>query len=72
MFGKRGNNPFCHHRALDLLRQGRCERLTCVARAAGEPFDHGLFEVIEEDWPARELERAKAVAAGTEEWLLEE
>jgi len=28
--------------------------------------------VIEEDWPARELERAKAVAAGTEEWLLEE
>src|SRR5262249_32180312 len=22
LFGKRGNNPFCHHRALDLLRRG--------------------------------------------------
>jgi len=26
LFGRRGNNPFCHHRALDLLRSGRRER----------------------------------------------
>ena len=71
LLGKRGNNPFCHHRALDLLRRGRRERIARVAEAAGEPFDHGLFEVIEEDWSARELTRARAVAAGIEEWLLD-
>jgi radical SAM protein with 4Fe4S-binding SPASM domain len=71
LFGKRGNNPFCHHRTLDLLRRGRRERMVRVEAAQGAPFDHGRFEVIEEDWPAAELERARAVAAGTEEWLLD-
>jgi radical SAM protein with 4Fe4S-binding SPASM domain len=71
LFGKRGNNPFCHHRALDLLRRGKRERMIRVEAAQGAPFDHGRFEVIEENWPAAELERARAVAAGTEEWLLD-
>jgi radical SAM protein with 4Fe4S-binding SPASM domain len=71
LFGRRGNNPFCHHRSLDLLRRGRRERLLQMVPACGEPFDHGRFEIIEEDWPARELERARAVAAGTETWLLD-
>jgi radical SAM protein with 4Fe4S-binding SPASM domain len=69
LLGRRGNNPFCHHRALDLLRRGRRERVALVDAGSGEPFEHGLFEVIEEDWPASELERARAVAAGSEEWL---
>jgi radical SAM protein with 4Fe4S-binding SPASM domain len=72
LFGRRGNNPLCHHRALELLRRGRRERLVLVEKASGAPFDHGRFEVIEEDWPPTELERARAVAAGTELWLLEE
>jgi radical SAM protein with 4Fe4S-binding SPASM domain len=69
LFGKRGNNPFCHHRALDLLGHGRRERLVQVAAPSGLPFDHGLFEIVEEPWPAEELERARAVAEGREHWL---
>jgi radical SAM protein with 4Fe4S-binding SPASM domain len=70
LFGRRGNNPLCHHRALELLRRGRRERLERVAAPSGEPFDHGRFEVVEEPWPAAELERALAVADGRERWLL--
>jgi len=54
-FGKRGNNPYCHHRALVRDREGTRERLVLETRAAGEPFDHGVFRVIEERadaaWP---------------------
>jgi radical SAM protein with 4Fe4S-binding SPASM domain len=71
LFGRRGNNPFCHHRALDLLRRGRRERVVKVADAPNLPFEHGLFELVEEDWPADEIDRARAVAAGTEPWLTE-
>jgi radical SAM protein with 4Fe4S-binding SPASM domain len=72
LFGRRGNNPFCHHRALDLLARGRRERLVRVAEASGAPFDHARFEIVEEDWPATSLERARAVAEGTEPWLIDE
>jgi radical SAM protein with 4Fe4S-binding SPASM domain len=51
LFGRRGNNPFCHHRALELAREGRRERLVRVRAPEGAPFDHGRFEIIEEDWP---------------------
>jgi radical SAM protein with 4Fe4S-binding SPASM domain len=71
LFGKRGNNPFCHHRALELLHRGARERLALVEAAAGSPFDHGRFEVREEQWPADELVRARAVAGGTADWLLD-
>jgi radical SAM protein with 4Fe4S-binding SPASM domain len=47
-FGKRGNNPYCHHRALEQQARGRRERLVQVAPAPGAPFDHGLFELVEE------------------------
>lgn len=47
-FGKRGNNPYCHHRALEHAKQGLRERLVPVAPAPGDPFDHGLFTVITE------------------------
>ncbi|MEB3298790.1 MAG: radical SAM protein [Candidatus Sericytochromatia bacterium] len=46
--GRRGNNPYCHHRALELARRGRRERLVRKVRAPGQPFDHGIFEIIEE------------------------
>jgi radical SAM protein with 4Fe4S-binding SPASM domain len=71
LFGKRGNNPFCHHRALELLEMGMRERVVLAEAPPGKPFDHGRFEVIEEPWPAAELERARKVAAGEEDWLLE-
>jgi radical SAM protein with 4Fe4S-binding SPASM domain len=62
LFGKRGNNPFCHHRALELLGKGRRERIVRVERAGGMPFDYGKFEIVEEAWPAGELERAQELA----------
>ena len=54
-FGRRGNNPYCHHRALSRQRAGIRERLVQVQQAGGAPFDHGLFALLEEPagaaWP---------------------
>ena len=59
MFGKPGNNPYCHHRVLELEKQGLRERVVKVADAPGTPFDYGRFELIEEpiDAPIPEGER---------------
>jgi radical SAM protein with 4Fe4S-binding SPASM domain len=43
LFGRAGNNPLCHHRALEMRRSGQRERLVQVERAPGAPFDHGRF-----------------------------
>ncbi len=69
LFGKPGNNPFCHHRALELLREGKRERIVKVSEATGQPFDHGRFEIVVEDWPPDELERARALASSGEGFL---
>jgi radical SAM protein with 4Fe4S-binding SPASM domain len=50
-FGRPGNNPYCHHRALELQRAGRRERVELVAAPAGLPFDFGRFEIVVEDHP---------------------
>lgn len=50
-FGRPGNNPFCHHRALELRARGVRERVVRVEEAPGEPFDKGLFELVVEPWP---------------------
>ena len=47
--GKPGNNPFCHHRALEMERVGKRERVVKTHEAPGAPFDHGLFTVVVED-----------------------
>ncbi len=52
LFGRRGNNPYCHHRALELRDRGVRERLVPESRAPGDPFDFGEFSLIEEPWPA--------------------
>jgi radical SAM protein with 4Fe4S-binding SPASM domain len=49
LFGRPGNNPYCHHRALEMDRVGKRERLVRVEAPPGEPFDHGRFELIVED-----------------------
>lgn len=46
LFGRAGNNPYCHHRAIELSRQGLRERIAQVEKAPGVPFDHGRFELI--------------------------
>lgn len=63
-FGRRGNNPYCHHRALVRQREGVRERLVLKERAAGLPFDHGKFELVEEPfangWPEQDRLRFSA------------
>ena len=53
LFGKAGNNPMCHHRALERQREGKRERIVVVDDAPGLPFDYGRFELILEDEPTR-------------------
>jgi len=54
-FDRRGNNPYCHHRALTLASRGLRERVRRTVAATGKPFDNGVFELIEEPleaaWP---------------------
>jgi len=61
LFGRAGNNPLCHHRALEMQRQGLRERLVPVAPAPGEPFDHGLFELVVEPDPTLNTGSSAAV-----------
>jgi radical SAM protein with 4Fe4S-binding SPASM domain len=49
--GKRGNNPFCYHRATKLAAEGRRERIEHREKAAGDPYDFGRFALVEEDLP---------------------
>lgn len=48
-FGRRGNNPYCYHRALVQRTKGKRERFVLRKKAEGVPFDYGEFELIEED-----------------------
>jgi radical SAM protein with 4Fe4S-binding SPASM domain len=50
--GRRGNNPFCYHRVMQLRRRGIRERLVQRERAPNEPYDFGRFEIVEEPLPA--------------------
>lgn len=54
-FDKRGNNPYCHYRALTQKKSGIRERVFLQRRADGNPFDNGEFALIEEpinaSWP---------------------
>ncbi|HZS44682.1 MAG TPA: radical SAM protein [Blastocatellia bacterium] len=52
-FGRRGNNPYCHHRALKYDENGQRERLVLKRRAEGLPFDYGEFEAVVEFVDAR-------------------
>lgn len=48
LFGKAGNNPYCHHRALEYQRMGKRERVVRVESAPNKPFDYGRFELVVE------------------------
>ena len=53
-FGKPGNNPMCHFRAIQHQKQGLRERLVRRSPAPGEPFDHALFEIVIEPFDTPE------------------
>ncbi|MBW4641953.1 MAG: nif11-class peptide radical SAM maturase 3 [Goleter apudmare HA4340-LM2] len=54
-FDKRGNNPYCHYRALTQAKHGIRERVFLKRSANGNPFDNGEFGLVEESinapWP---------------------
>jgi radical SAM protein with 4Fe4S-binding SPASM domain len=62
LFGKAGNNPYCHHRALEMQQKGRRERVVRREQAPGLPFDYGRFDLVEEDDPAAPPGASKGVA----------
>ena len=70
LMGKPGDNPFCHHRVLELRRQGLRETIRHVGDAPGTAFDHGLFAVDVQTLDGRPTERtardetARAVGTG--------
>jgi hypothetical protein len=39
----------CHHRALEMQRENKRERLVRVEEAPGLPFDAGRFEIVVEE-----------------------
>ncbi|MBM7113916.1 radical SAM/SPASM domain-containing protein [[Archangium] primigenium] len=55
LFDRRGNNPYCHHRSLELAGRGVRERVVPHTASTGRPFDHGTFALVEEPvdapWP---------------------
>lgn len=60
--GKRGNNPFCYHRVVELAKRGVRERLVPVERAPNQPYDFGRFTIVEEPLPPRSGEPATDAA----------
>ena len=58
-FGRPGNNPYCHHRAIEHDLRGLRERLVKRKDAPGRPFDHGEFEIVVEPKDAPIPEPAK-------------
>jgi len=54
LFGRPGNNPYCHFRARTLAAQNKRERLVPTSAAEGKPFDDGRFELVEEPLSAPE------------------
>lgn len=51
LLGKRGNNPYCHHRVLDLAKHGLRERVVKIKDAPQDSFAVGEFALITESIP---------------------
>jgi radical SAM protein with 4Fe4S-binding SPASM domain len=49
--GKRGNQPFCYHRATELAKEGVREVLVHREAPQGVPYDFGRFELMKEAIP---------------------
>ena len=46
LLGRPGNNPYCHHRALELAKQGLRERIELVESAPDYEFAAGAFRLV--------------------------
>jgi radical SAM protein with 4Fe4S-binding SPASM domain len=63
LFGRPGNNPYCHYRARALAAEGKRERLVPKQAAPGKPFDNGLFEIVIEPFDAPDVRAPARLAA---------
>jgi Y-X(10)_GDL-associated radical SAM protein len=52
LLGRPGNNPYCHHRVLELKKRGLRERIRKVEEAPAASFATGRFELVVEEIPA--------------------
>lgn len=73
-FDRRGNNPYCHHRALVHAAKGQREDFKIKRTPFGLPFDNGEFEITEKEfgapWPMDEKERLTVdKIQWTQRWL---
>ncbi|MBV8216661.1 MAG: GDL motif peptide-associated radical SAM/SPASM maturase [Verrucomicrobia bacterium] len=48
LLGRSGNNPYCHHRAIELAKQGLRERIVKTEAAEPKPFATGRFDILVE------------------------
>ncbi|HTA92271.1 MAG TPA: SPASM domain-containing protein, partial [Polyangiaceae bacterium] len=48
LFGRPGNNPYCHYRVLELAKRGLRERIVKEREAAQSPFAIGKFALVVE------------------------
>jgi Y-X(10)_GDL-associated radical SAM protein len=58
LFGRPGNNPYCHYRALELARRGLRERVVKVRDAPRGAFTTGEFALVTEELPGVVADRA--------------
>jgi Y-X(10)_GDL-associated radical SAM protein len=63
LLGAAGNNPYCHHRALELQSRGRRERIEKIADAAPSSFAIGRFALVEEDLDGTDPTRTELTSA---------
>jgi Y-X(10)_GDL-associated radical SAM protein len=63
LLGRPGNNPYCHHRVLELRKRGLRERIHKVEEAAKASFAHGRFELVLEEIPADETQPGRVVGS---------
>lgn len=63
LFGRPGNNPYCHHRTLELDRQGLRERIVKRQEAPDAAFAIGRFDLVLEAVPGREEEARRHLPA---------
>ena len=66
LFGRRGNNPYCHHRALELAKRGLRERIAQSETAAPMPFATGRFNLLLERSDTGELIETSTSARASE------
>lgn len=66
LLGKIGDNPYCHHRAYELMQRGERERILREKEAPGLPFDHGIFRVLREEASEDWLAQARRISESGE------